>query len=89
MAHDIENTVHPYDFTIPAGENLPGGGRSEVGQRFIGTGMSLRDWFAGQALVGELSAWAGMDTSLSADMVADRAYQVADAMLAARKGDAA
>jgi len=44
-------------------------------------GMSLRDWFAGQAL-----AWAGHDNWTSSDprLLAERAYQMADAMLAAR-----
>jgi hypothetical protein len=45
-------------------------------------GMSLRDWFAGQALVGmgimELKAWTDKD-------VATAAYKYADAMIAARK----
>ncbi len=51
-------------------------------------GMSLRDWFAGQALAGLLSnpradqEWAGKHAAVSA-------YNVADAMLAARaKGGA-
>ena len=46
-------------------------------------GMSLRDWFAGQALValiakdeGECWDW---------DLLATRAHKMADAMLAARK----
>lgn len=45
-------------------------------------GMSLRDWFAGQALVGLLASntdYAGPDAP------AVEAYQVADAMLEARK----
>ena len=44
-------------------------------------GMSLRDWFAGQAL-----SWAGHDnwTSSTPKHLAERAYQMADAMLAAR-----
>jgi hypothetical protein len=45
-------------------------------------GMSLRDWFAGQALASmgimELKAWASKD-------VATAAYSYADAMIAARK----
>ena len=45
-------------------------------------GMTLRDWFAGQAL-----AWAGHNnwTSASPEHMAARAYQMADAMLEARK----
>ena len=48
-------------------------------------GMSLRDWFAGQALAGMLSnphsdegAWV---------LLASDSYRAADAMLAARGGD--
>ena len=41
-------------------------------------GMSLRDWFAGQAIVG-----LAMDKN-PADMIAEWAYAVADAMLEAR-----
>jgi hypothetical protein len=42
-------------------------------------GMSLRDWFAGQALASiRLKAWTDKD-------VATAAYSYADAMIAARK----
>jgi hypothetical protein len=41
-------------------------------------GMSLRDWFAGQALTGVQAP--------TAEGVAAAAYRVADAMLAAREG---
>jgi hypothetical protein len=45
------------------------------------SGMSLRDWFAGQAL-----QWAGSNEWFHADErnVAERAYKMADAMVAAR-----
>ena len=45
-------------------------------------GMSLRDYFAGQAI-----AWAGMKEWASYDEkhAAERAYRMADAMLAARE----
>lgn len=50
----------------------------------IHDGMSLRDWLAGQAL---LAAWQGFDKGYyegdNADIAAC-AYQIADAMLAAR-----
>jgi len=45
-------------------------------------GMTLRDWFAGQALAGMLAH--GIGPSGPAD-VAWAAYQAADAMLEARK----
>lgn len=67
-----------------------------MGQSFVVSargGMSLRDWFAGQALM----SGAGPDARYSAeradshgdskwhDLVASSAYAFADAMLAARK----
>lgn len=45
-----------------------------------GEGMTLRDWFAGQALAGG----AGRSFFWPRDQ-ADKAYEVADAMLAARE----
>lgn len=58
---------------------------------FVGDdGMSLRDYFAGQALPGVLMVIASMETSgktLSKDhdlLAGDMSYQYADAMLKAR-----
>jgi hypothetical protein len=54
------------------------------------SGMSLRDWFAGQALVGlsaNASVTARYQTALSDDVrskFAEFSYKMADAMLAAR-----
>lgn len=45
--------------------------------------MSLRDWFAGQALAGMLAA-ADCDSVLS-DVLANCAYRIADGMLAERQ----
>lgn len=50
---------------------------------FISDGMSLRDWFAGQALAGMLSS-DGRPTGDQAK--AEWAYDLADAMLKAREG---
>lgn len=42
-------------------------------------GMTLRDWFAGQALMS-----AAFDDEIEASDAASRAYEYADAMIAAR-----
>lgn len=46
-------------------------------------GMTLRDWFAGQALANPYTAHEN-----SPDKIGEWAYQVADAMIAARKAGA-
>jgi hypothetical protein len=48
------------------------------------TGLTLRDWFAGQALAA--SDWANWKTQDNA-LIARDAYRLADAMLAARSGE--
>lgn len=50
-------------------------------------GMTLRDWFAGQALVGMRLPWPGDHGHHKnfAEHAADSAYKVADAMLAERQ----
>jgi len=45
-------------------------------------GMTLRDWFAGQALAGIMAQGSG--TSNAVEWAPEEAYAVADAMLAAR-----
>lgn len=48
--------------------------------------MSLRDWFAGMALQGLLAHVIGVEGANGrASKYAERSYQYADAMLAARK----
>ena len=47
-------------------------------------GMTLRDYFAGQALVGQIAACAGETPYPSRDRAAKQAYEYADAMLKAR-----
>jgi hypothetical protein len=51
------------------------------------TGMSLRDWFAGQALGAIVETCAGdnLHGLTRAQLFALRAYQLADAMLSARQ----
>lgn len=46
-------------------------------------GMTLRDWFAGQALAGLGRAW--LNGGADDTMLAHFSYQVADAMLGARQ----
>ena len=57
------------------------------GGRFYRGGMTLRDYFAGQALAGILSYPDAHLVAGTASQAAGSAYQIADAMLAARKGD--
>lgn len=47
-------------------------------------GMSLRDWFAGQALAGAL---ADFENNPTCEDAARRAYHMADAMLSARNAE--
>ena len=51
------------------------------------TGMSLRDWFAGQALAA-MTAAPDYSKGPCNQAMAERAYVIADLMIAARKGDA-
>lgn len=55
------------------------GGNYDIRMEFAG-GMSLRDWFAGQALNGLLASGTVRDASY----IAKRTYEFADAMLAER-----
>ena len=61
-------------------------------ERYLGhNGMDLRDWFAGQELPPSLTASLaaadakGLNLSIAAKAAAGMAYQVADALLAARQ----
>ena len=47
-------------------------------------GMTLRDWFAGQALSGMLSVWPRFTVN-SEEFYASNAYEIADAMLLERE----
>jgi hypothetical protein len=63
-------------FPMPASEHSQGG-------HFEQEGMSLRDWFAGQALIG-LMEYATIEQPGNAAALAKFAYDHADAMLAVR-----
>jgi len=52
------------------------------------SGMTLRDYFAGQALTGLVASW-NRKFDMIADYFSDDAYRIADAMLAARKNGGA
>ncbi len=55
------------------------------------SGMSLRDWFAGQALAGCLAysfnnpSWGDFHNNGTNETLADHCYGIADAMLKARE----
>lgn len=55
------------------------------GGEFVEPGMSLRDWFAGQALAAVIGVRATSSHDGWNDMVAKAAYRIADAMIEARK----
>lgn len=69
-------------------EHDNGGPAFPIASDVIGhcVGMTLRDWFAGQALAGLL---ASPQTGDDANAVIRAAFSAADAMIAARKGGAA
>jgi hypothetical protein len=67
---------------FPFGENRYDGGNHYLGKQYA-PGMSLRDWFAGQALAHMVS---GSAVELpSWQHVAAACYDAADAMLSARQ----
>jgi hypothetical protein len=51
----------------------------------IQCGLTARDWFAGRAITGLLAADLGDDEWQSYEAMVERAWFIADAMLAARK----
>lgn len=58
-----------------------------AGNQVYNQGMTLRDWFAGQVLAGIMSGYWANDNlgCLEADVLAQQAYQAADAMIVARQ----
>lgn len=87
--HEMTETV--FERAFPSGRMSIGDGDAVAYER----GMSLRDWFAGQALAGLLCAIGSEKTDLGIDRgrsshgpdnLAFHAFRYADAMLAARGG---
>jgi len=72
-------THPPYAFPVHAVVKTPGGIA-----HMTSSGMTLRDYFAGQALLGIVGD--PMRASMSSDCAAELAYGYADAMLKARVG---
>ena len=68
-------------FPLMGESNHPDGGRYLFNQ-----GMTMRDYFAGQALAGILLNYTTQKFGASEFTVGTAAYQYADAMLAAREG---
>ena len=58
-------------------------GNFDVHGMYFYSGMTLRDYFAGQALIGK-AHWRAMLIIEEQKHVADECYSIADAMLAAR-----
>ena len=52
---------------------------------FVSTGMTLRDWFAGQWLIGTAVDPTVDWSEATRPTIAEMAYKVADAMMEARK----
>lgn len=71
---------NPQAFPVPPASFGPSGDLAVATE-----GMTLRDWFAGQALMGIIAGCAGSGLTYDDHEAAEDAFQVADAMLAARK----
>ena len=70
---------NPPAFPIPDVRTHDGMGISEGSP-----GMTLRDWFAGQALAGSMAFHGSLGMGFGPGEVAARAYEIADAMLGDR-----
>lgn len=71
--------------TNNGGPAFPGCVRNSAKKLTRHPGMTLRDYFAGQALTGWLASFPP-DYGVNAEQCAELAYELADAMIAARKG---
>ena len=66
------------------GQAFPSEGEGHGSPKYHSPGMSLRDWFAGQALVGLLSG-PDNDWTNPHEVFANEAYKLADVMMKERK----
>lgn len=71
--------------TNNGGPAFPGCVRNSAKKLTRHPGMTLRDYFAGQALAGWLASFPP-DCGVKAKQCAELAYELADAMIAAGKG---
>lgn len=58
---------------------------SQIGQNPESLGMTLRDWFAGQALAAAVRAFSPWSAGKACNEVARECYLMADAMLSERE----
>ena len=81
----MDEEMQPYSGSaFPVIPPLGADQQPAAGYPYPDPGMSLRDWFAGQALAGYLASCAGMEVSLNPRHAAQYDFEAADAMLAAR-----
>ena len=73
------------DDMIDGGPAFPSEGEGHGNPKYHSPGMSLRDWFAGQALAGILANPNHIIGTVSCEGIANDACKFADALLAARK----
>jgi hypothetical protein len=73
---------------LNGGPAFPQVGRDAWNDHFQLGGMSLRDWFAGQAMVGWLAGAPNTDIDMATKRIcALNCYELADAMLKARDAE--
>ena len=79
-AQDNGGPIFPMQTTVEV-KDFDGNNHAATAQY---SGISLRDYFAGQVIAGAVQFWLGK--SAPDAMIAAWAYETADAMIAARKG---
>ena len=69
---------------LPGGEAFPSHPEADVERHYIAQGMSLRDYFAAKAMQGFIASTTD-DSNINKNRCAKWTYEMADAMLEARK----